>query len=418
MVTYRAMEKRAPTAKGTDEFAEKSFYLDEFRSRSLCFSIQAANLSSTGGLADLALLIRQLIGNDTRVILLLGNEGSDAVTIRKVSRTLREHLATGRAAVRLPQRHRRPSLAGLVKALDTEQSDRELSKLWTILRRAPLFVGIVPAQHLLETSQWITGRLRVFKWVVLEPHGGIVSRSGSPISFIDNSVLTELLRAGAAEWSGIDGRKDTLRAVQKALRLGVKAVNLCAPADVETELFTYEGSGTLFTPEDYCRIDPLGIDDFEEVERLLERGHREGFLKGRDKSQIGAILLNGFGATIGERHLAGICGLLTSGYENAGAGEVAGLYTFTRFKGEGVGARLLARLLTEATGLGLAYVFACTTDANAAAFFARHGFEKVARSAVPAAKWRGYDPTRLRSVTVLKHILVDRHTPDRNSPRS
>jgi len=405
------MEKPAPTAKATDEFAEKSFYLDEFRSRSLCFSIQLADLPSPGGLADLAALIRQLIANDTRVILLLGNNGSGAAAVRNVRRTLREQLTTGPTAARLPQHSRRPSLAGLVRALDTEQSDQELSKLWTILRRAPLFAGIVPAQHLLETSQWITGRLRVFKWVVLEPRGGIVSSSGSPISFIDDSVLTELLRTGAAEWSGINGRRNTLRAVQKALRRGVKAVNLCAPAKIEAELFTYEGSGTLFTPEDYCRVEPLGIDDFEEVERLLERGHREGFLKGRDRGQISAILLNGFGATIGERHLAGICGLLTSGYENARAGEVAGLYTFTRFKGEGVGSRLLARLFSEATRLGLDYVFACTTDANAAAFFTRHGFGEVARSAVPAAKWRGYDPTRLRSVTVLKHDLPHHGAP-------
>src|SRR5258705_237470 len=116
-----------------------------------------------------------------------------------------------------------------------------------------------------------------------------------------------------------------------------------ACADAE-ELFTYEGSGTLFTRDDYCRVAPLGLDDFAQAERLLERGQREGLLKLRSPEEIAEVLGAGFGATICDRHLAGVAGLLTAPYAAERAGEIVGLYTITRFKGEGIGERLVTPL--------------------------------------------------------------------------
>ena len=60
------------------------------------------------------------------------------------------------------------------------------------------------------------------------------------------------------------------------------------------------------------------------------------------------MLINGYGATIGTHHLAGICALVTEPYVDEHAGEIVGLYTITRFKGEGVGGRLVARVLDDA----------------------------------------------------------------------
>ena len=75
--------------------------------------------------------------------------------------------------------------------------------------------------------------------------------------------------------------------MRAALLGGVASVNLCTLAGAPRELFTYTGSGTLCTHADYCTVQRLGIDDFEEVERLIERGQREGLLKlrtaGRDR---------------------------------------------------------------------------------------------------------------------------------------
>ena len=77
------------------------------------------------------------------------------------------------------------------------------------------------------------------------------------------------------------------------------------------------------------------------------------------------------------------------------------LYTVSRFKGEGVGTKLLARILEEARGRGLASVFACTTEERAAQFFVRHGFRRVTPADVPAAKWIGYDSERMHRLAVL-----------------
>ena len=136
-----------------------------------------------------------------------------------------------------------------------------------------------------------------------------------------------------------------------ASRLRVRTVNLCTLDGLARELYTYEGSGTLFTREDYCRVERLGVDDFEEVERLIARGQREGYLKPRSPAEIARILINGFGAEIGAHHFAGVCGLEVDDYVSDRVGEIVSLYTITRFKGEGVGARLVARALAEARAL-------------------------------------------------------------------
>ena len=182
-------------------------------------------------------------------------------------------------------------------------------------------------------------------------------------------------------------------------------MNLCTLDGLARELYTYEGSGTLFTREDYCRVERLGIDDFEEVERLIARGQREGYLKPRSPAEVARILINGFGAEIGAHHFAGVCGLEVDAYADERVGEIVSLYTITRFKGEGVGARLVARALAEARALGLRYVFACTIDERAQGFFERQGFASVAPDEVPAAKWVGYERQRRARLKVLRYDL-------------
>jgi amino-acid N-acetyltransferase len=223
------------------------------------------------------------------------------------------------------------------------------------------------------------------------------------MSFLDESVLATLLGAGEAEWIGLGHRRSLIQAIRDGLLAGIPSINLCTLGGLARELYTYEGSGTLFTLEDYCRVERLGIDDFREVERLIERGQREGFLKIRSREEIGEILFTGFGATIASGgHLAGVGSLLCDRYKGDRTAEIVALYTVSRFKGEGVGTQLLARILDEARARGLASVFACTTEERAAQFFARHGFRTVAPSEIPAAKWIGYDPERMRRLIVLR----------------
>jgi N-acetylglutamate synthase-like GNAT family acetyltransferase len=117
------------------------------------------------------------------------------------------------------------------------------------------------------------------------------------------------------------------------------------------------------------------------------------------------VLANAYGATICNRHLAGVAALVTAPYTDEHAGEIVGLYTITRFKGEGLGERLIEGLLTDAERQALGYVFACTVDDRAAQFFERMGFTRCPQDAVPDAKWIGYDRKRRSRLSTLRREL-------------
>ena len=148
----------------------------------------------------------------------------------------------------------------------------------------------------------------------------------------------------------------------------------------------------------------LGVDDFDAASDLLGRGQREGFLAPRDGAGLDALLATGFGAFVEGRDLAGIGSLLPS-LDGKGA-EIAGLYTLTRFLGEGVGFSLVAHAVAEARRGGLAYVFACTASADVGVFFERNRFTRIMPEALPASKWDGYDPARLSRVRCYKRELA------------
>jgi amino-acid N-acetyltransferase len=187
------------------------------------------------------------------------------------------------------------------------------------------------------------------------------------------------------------------------LDAGLPAINVCAPESLGDELFSYAGSGTLFTRERYVAVRDLGVDDFDAASDLIRRGQAEGFLAARDAAGIDALLASGFGAFVEGRDLAGIGSLLPS-LDGKGA-EIAGLYTLTRFLGEGVGFSLVEYAAAEAQRRGLAYVFACTGLEDVGVFFERNRFERVAPGSLPAAKWDGYDPDRLARVRCYRRAL-------------
>ena len=171
------------------------------------------------------------------------------------------------------------------------------------------------------------------------------------------------------------------------------------------ELFSFIGAGTLFTETPYGHVQPISIDDFEEVEALIMRGQSEGSLLSRSEEQIAKILPSCFGYRIGDEHLAGICALLTDPYRRERAGEITALYTLTRFQGEGVAVELVKEVVSEARARMLRYVFACTSEERAARFFSRLKFRRVGATEVPPSKWRGYDRARIAKLSIFHYKL-------------
>jgi amino-acid N-acetyltransferase len=386
------MRTRGPSSL---TFVEKDFYLDEFHEKSLLFAIRSVELASEEDLAAALEVVRTLLTNETMVLLLIETP-AEAAQQKRLRPWLRQILRLAKTPA-----------ATLTSLPDISGDEDLLIHVWVALRDGPLFVGLCPAgaeASVVTYAQRIAVSLRVYKLVFLDASGGLVA-AHKRVSFLNGPVLQELLRPGEAEWAGLGERRPLLEAIHLALAGGVASVSLCRFAELGRELFTYEGCGTLFTLTDYCHVEKLGIDDFHEVEKLLQRGEREGHLKPRTPLETAQLLLYGYGARLGPApgELAGFCALLP--YKEDMAAEIVGLSTITRYQGEGIGGRLVDHMVLEGKQQGLSYLFACTTQDGAQRLFERHGFRRVAPEDVSEAKWRGYAPERKQCVAVFRRDL-------------
>jgi amino-acid N-acetyltransferase len=360
------MRRKAEAAWAGAPFTEKAFYLADFRERTLAIAGAADALADA---APLRSVFAELEQNRTRIALLTHD-------------------------------------AAIARALDTPVAklprERAIASLWRALRKAPRVALIVePGESFASACRTLAVSLRLSKLVFLDPQGALVRGDGSRLSFVDLEELAALLAEPAGDAAQ---RAPLLREIDAALRGGVDAVNLCTAAGLDEELFSYAGSGTLFTETRYVDVRPLGIDDFPAASDLFARGVAEGFLALRSEPEVDRVLANGYGAFVERSHLAGIGALVP--HPESGTGEIASLYTLTRFLGEGIGGHIVSALCQVAHERGYARVFACTTSERAAGFFERNGFGRVGADEIPAEKWRDYDPARRARVLCLLRDLA------------
>jgi amino-acid N-acetyltransferase len=375
--------------------SERDFYLQEFRGRTLVLAADRSTLRGIASRRQLRGVLDALLHNGTNVVVVLGEAQGERASDRLEARTW---LRLPR--VPMPRRRGggRESRDDVVSWTSGEPRESILA-VWQALRRRPLCL-VLDEEPALESAARVAEALRVHKLVLLDSRGGLLERgSRRPLSFLDENTLDGLL---SKEEGGGKVRRDLVTRIERALAAGVGSVNLCRVDGLAQELFSYEGSGTYFSRGEYCHVGRLRIDDFREAEQLIARGQREGLLKPRGLDEIGEILLEGFGAWVGARHLAGIAALRTAPYVADRAGEVVALYTITRFQGEGLGLRLVRHLVEEARLMRLSCAFAVTTSDRAAEFFSRSGFEETDPDGVPAAKWEGYDLDRRSRVRVFR----------------
>ena len=347
-------------------FTEKGFYLSELRDRTIAIAVPAGLLREAAALEP---VLKDLEANRTRVILV--SDGSEALELFAGTDPLR----AGEPAT-LPGRVWRRLGQNLRVGVVTD----ERSSFAAACCQAVLALGI-----------------RKLVWV--DAAGGLIRADGERDSFIDAADLRD--RIAETELGSPLG--EILVHAEAMLSAGVAAVNLCKLDGIADELFTYDGSGTLFTREGYVAVRRLGLDDFDAAADLIERGMVEGYLAPRTPEQIERVLESAFGAFVGGDHLAGLGTLLT--YCDDSAAEIASLYTLTRFLGEGVGSHLVRFAAERAKEQGCRFVFACTTSPRVEAFFERNGFRKVDSGEIPQTKWRAYDPARRAQVACLRRDL-------------
>jgi len=347
-------------------FSEKSFYLSELRDRTIAIAGRGSELSRG---AALEAVLKELEANQTRVVFL--SDSTDAI-----ESGLGSEVIAGVEPLRLP------------------------GPVWRCLGNS-LRVGVVtdPQEVFVSSCREIALALGIEKLIWVDPAGGLVGEGGERASFVDAEALRSRID-GAGRGSELG---EFLLGVEAMLSGGITAVNLCTLEGVSDELFTYNGSGTLFTTAGYVGVRSLGIDDFDAAVDLIERGVAEGYLAPRSPAQIEVVLESAFGAFVGGSHLAGIGALLL--YDDERAAEIVSLYTLTRFLGEGVGGHLLRFAVERAKARNCRFVFACTSSERVVAFFERNGFQGVEPEQVPAEKWQGYDPARRTAVRCLRFEL-------------
>jgi amino-acid N-acetyltransferase len=354
-----------------EPFSEKGFYLQEFRGRTIAIAVPAAELRDAEALRA---VVEEIGAYDISAVLIS---------------TERSHLAplVGDRVVSAAA----PRLEALV---------------WRRLcEHAVLGVVVGGSLAFAPSCRELVLRLGIGKLVWLDRDGGILGAAGKRLSFVHRAELREILEQAAP---ANQRRLALLREIAAMLDAGVPAVNVCTLEGLADELFTYAGSGTLFTPERYVVVRRLGIDDFDAAADLIARGVEEGYLVPRTPEQIDAVLASGFGAFVEGRHLAGIGALLPD--PASGGAEIASLYTLTRFLGEGVGGHLVTWALERARERGLSFCFACTTSERVGAFFERNGFRVAGPDEIPAAKWRGYSSDRRAQLRCYRRDLEPRES--------
>ena len=356
----------AMSTNATGQFTERGFYLGEFRGRTLGFVLAPGEVWDP---APLVSVFGDLVKNESRVVILAPDAD---------------------CAFRL----------GAVSTCDDSGSSWP-GVVWRGLREHGCVVVEVGEQAFAERVRAVALRLRLGKLVWLRSEGGLRGAAQRPISFMD---LGELRRYRQEAGDG-DPVIPLLTEVERLLQGGIPSVNVCSAQGLDAELFTYAGSGTLFTRDRYADVRALSVDDFDAAHDLIARGVDEGYLVERDGEALDRVLAGAIGVFVEGRHLAGVGALLPHPEDEAA--EIASLYTVTRYLGGGIGHQIVAFAVERARSAGLDYVFACTTSEQVAAFFERSGFRRVDGDAIPEAKWRGYPAERRNKVMCLRLDLGD-----------
>jgi N-acetylglutamate synthase-like GNAT family acetyltransferase len=384
-----ALSVRAATRSALPLFTEKTFYLEEFYGKSLLFALVPPAGERLAELDSLVRTFRELRRNQTRCIVV-----ASARTLPRLMRRL------GRLAPR-----GKPPVFNPATGLRSRPypPDSAITEIWHGLRAGSIVVAgadTADPVDLVVFAQELASRLGVFKLLLLDRAGGLADADGERHSFVEIHRLRRALQHEPSKT-----RRAIVRAAGRAVKDGVPSVNLTSPREVYEELFSFLGTGTLFTETGYGRVRQVSIDDFEEVEALIIRGQNEGFLLRRSEDEIACLLPSCYGYRIADEHLAGIVSLLTEPYRKERAGEITALYTLTRFQGEGVAAELVNEVLKEARQRRLRYVFACTSEERAAHFFARLKFRPATAAEVAHSKWRGYDRDRIARLSIFRYDL-------------
>jgi amino-acid N-acetyltransferase len=157
-----------------------------------------------------------------------------------------------------------------------------------------------------------------------------------------------------------------------------------------SELFTREGSGTLIMNDHSEVIRPATIDDVGGILDLISPLEDQQVLVKRSRELLETEISRFMVVIHPEGLLLGCAALYPTMQESSG--ELACVATHPEFHDQGIAARLLARIETEAQAMGMSTLFALSTQT--AHWFLEKGFVEVQVADLPAQKQSLYNYQR------------------------
>jgi amino-acid N-acetyltransferase len=268
---------------------------------------------------------------------------------------------------------------GEIQSVDTE-------RLKEVLQNGiiPIFSPVVQDQNgqyfnvnADELAVSLAASLNAKKLVFFTDVDGVYDLEGNVMPFIPLSKISSLEEEGIIS----DGMIPKVQACKRALEGGVGRCHIVSGIKdgvLLKEFFTREGSGTMLleNPNAYEHIRKAMPRDIPFLFRILEEGHRDGFLRKRTKEELIETLQDFSVFEIDDQVIG--CASLTE-YESIA--EIGALISLTKFQGKGIASLLVQDILAKAKEKNLKGVFVVTNRVGS--FFERCGFVQKDPSFLP-----------------------------------
>ncbi len=278
---------------------------------------------------------------------------------------------------------------GEVRRVDAEAVQQQLG-LGSLVLISP--IGFSPTGEAFnlnyqDVATHVAIALNAEKLILVSEARGIVDND----NLVRNLSLPEVTALQAS--SSNDNELSLLASAYQACRNGVERVHLVSCAEdgaLLSELFTREGSGTLIMNDHSEVIRPATIDDVGGILDLISPLEDQQVLVKRSRELLETEISRFMVVIHPEGLLLGCAALYPTMQESSG--ELACVATHPEFHDQGIAARLLARIETEAQAMGMSTLFALSTQT--AHWFLEKGFVEVQVADLPAQKQSLYNYQR------------------------
>ncbi len=246
----------------------------------------------------------------------------------------------------------------------------------------------------------VAGALQAVKLIYLTTSPGIL-RNGTLLRHLSVEEAEGILKKNRAEVS-----PETLSKLEQAVRAaqsGVPRVHIIDGRVEEgllAEVFSNQGIGTLVHANEYKAIRRAQRKDVRIIYALIQQGIETDELLRRSKVDVERQIGDFFVFEVDRNPVA--CAALQL-YPETGQAELAAVCVHSRFENQGIGARLIQYVETQARQLGVKELFCLSTQAFNY-FVRKAGFTPSTPDVLPPQRRERYDKSGRRSRVLVKTL--------------